>query len=837
MKTTGLFTLIVTLLALTARAQTSANGPATGSANAPANGHITGQVADASSKPVEFATLMLLKATDSTLVKGAVSDGKGQYEFVNVATGRYLIAAQQVGYAKTYSPTVSIDVANASQTLPALTLREESKQLNEVQVTARKPFIEQQVDRTVVNVENSVVSAGSTVLEVLEKSPGVVVDQQNEQLRLQGKAGVIIEIDGKRTYMTTQEVMNLLRNTPSDNVEKIELITNPSSKYDAQGGAGIINIRFKKNKNNGTNGTLTFGSGYQLQPGGRGRGNASLMLNHRAGKLNTFGTYSGAYFTGAGGNDIYRRIPFNGAVTIFDQQATRRNNGDNQNFKVGLDYSPTAKTTIGVLATGFLQNWNQPNAISNTDILNEQLVVQRRFTTGTTSMESSNNINLNANLKHQFNDKGRNVGPRELTADADFVRFDNVATNVLGTQYFSPDRTPSGLPDSLRNRMPSLIDIIVAKTDYVHPLKNGKWETGLKFSRVVSDNDMRFETRSEAWQLDLTRSNRFEYTEQISAAYVNFSTTLGKKTQIQTGLRVENTRSIGNSITLNEVRDRNYTDLFPTVFLTQPLDSSNVLTVSYSRRIDRPNYQNLNPFQSFLDPFTYQQGNPNLRPQYTNAFQLVHVYKGAVNTTLAYSLTNDAIIDEVPRQLAAENKTYITAENIDRQENASLTVNFPVPVTKWWTMQNNIGATYSRYKTIYNDALVELKQTSWNVYSSQNFTLSKSLTLEVSGWYNGRGVYSFWVAQPMGSLNVGLQKSVWEKKGRISLNVSDLFWTQQFRGKTQFQDIDFSVRSFWPSRRVQLTFSYRFGNQNVKASRQRETGADDLKSRAKGGSN
>ena len=792
---------------------------------------ISGSVTDATGKPLEFATVMLLKATDSTLVRGAISDATGHYEIESRSVGQYLVAAQQVGYGKTYSAPFAVSTNQPTLTVPVISLLEEARNLNEVQVTAKKPFIEQQVDRLVVNVENSIVSAGSTVLEVLEKAPGVTVDQQNEQIKVNGKQGVIVEIDGKRSYMTMQEVVTMLRNTPSDNVEKIEIITNPSSKYDAAGNAGIINIRFKKNKNFGTNGNLTLGTGYQLQPGGRGRGNASLALNHRQGKINVFGNYSGARFTGAGGNDIFRRIPYNGTVTYFDQKSTRLNDGYTHNFKAGLDYTITKKTTLGVLATGFIEDWRQPNAITKTDILNADFAVTRRFVTGNSVKNRWDNINLNANIKHDFDGKGR-----EWTADADYVQYNGRSNNLLGTQYFTPDYQLSGSPDSIRNRMPSTIQIGVFKTDFVYPLKKGKFETGLKTSYVVSDNDLTFETKTDAWAVDMGRSNRFKYTENISAVYVNYSTTLGKKTQIQTGLRLEHTFSEGNSITLNQVNRRNYTNLFPTVFVTQPLDSSNTFTFSYSRRIDRPDYQNLNPFIFFLDPFTYQQGNPNLRPQFTNSFQLTHVFKGKINTTLGYGKTTDAIIGEIPRQIASENKTYITSENIDSRDNLNLTVSFPVSVTKWWTMQNNLTAFRTRNKTMYDNKLVELTWSSWNVYSSQNFTLTKTLTLEVSGWYNGRGGYDFWIAQPMGSLNVGLQKSVMEKKGRISLNVSDLFWTQQFRGQTKFQDIDFSVRSYWPSRQARLTFTYRFGNQNVKGTRDRSTGADDLKSRAKSGS-
>lgn len=791
---------------------------------------ISGSVTDTTGKPLEFATVMLLKAQDSTLVRGAISDAAGHYELESRATGQHLVAAQQVGYGKTYSAPFAVIAGQPTLTVPVLSLLEEARKLNEVQVTAKKPFIEQQVDRLVINVENSIVSAGSTVLEVLEKAPGVTVDQQNEQIKVNGRQGVIVEIDGKRSYMTMQEVVTMLRNTPSDNVEKIEIITNPSSKYDAAGNAGIINIQFKKNKNFGTNGNLTLGTGYQLQPGGRGRGNGSLALNHRQGKTNVFGNYSGTRFTGTGGNDIFRRIPYNGTVTYFDQKSTRLNDGYNHNFKAGLDYAITKKTTLGVLATGFIEDQRQPNAITKTDILDANRTVTRRFVTGNSTKNRWDNLTLNTNVKHDFNGKGR-----ELTADADYVQYRGNSNNQLGTQYYTPDYQRIGLPDSIRNRMPSTIQIGVFKTDFVYPLKKGKVETGLKTSYVVSDNDLIFETRTDAWAINLTRSNRFKYTENISAAYINYSTTLGKRTQIQTGLRLEHTLSEGNSITLNKVNRRNYTNLFPTLFVTQPIDSSNTLTFSYSRRIDRPNYQNLNPFVFFLDPYTYSQGNPNLRPEFTNSFQLTHVFKGKVNTTLGYAKTTDAIVGEIPRQIAAENKTYVTSENIDNRTNLNLTVNFPVSVTKWWTMQNNLTAFRTRNKTVYNNELVELTWSSWNVYSSQNFTLTKTLSLEVSGWYNGRGGYDFWISQPMGSLNVGLQKSVMEKKGRISLNVSDLFWTQQFRGRTQFQDIDFSVRSYWPSRQARLTFTYRFGNQNVKGTRDRSTGADDLKSRAKSG--
>jgi len=800
-------------------------------AQQPVKGTITGQCIDQADKPLPFSTMLLLKASDSTLVKGAVADAEGTYLFENIAAGHYRLSAQQVGYTKTRSNEFVLDADHLAIKMPVLKLAEEQRKLAEVTVVAKRPFIEQQVDRMVVNVENSAVAAGNTLLEVLEKAPGVTVDQQNEDIKVRGKSGVIVEIDGKRSYLSTQELMNLLRNTPSDNVEKLEVITNPSSKYDAAGNSGIINIRFKKNKNVGTNGTFTVGLGQTLQPNGRGRASASLNLNHREGKVNLFGTYSVGQYNNFNGNDLYRRIPYQGNVTYFDQHTSRISSSQNHNFKAGIDWSMSKKTTVGALFSGFTDTWNQPNGESNTDILNQDLAVTRRFITNTATSRSLTNLNGNLNIKHQFNTNGR-----ELSVDVDYVTYDGQSNNLLGTQYFTPNGTPSNRPDSVRNLMPSGINILVGKVDYAHPLANGKFEAGLKASRVESDNNLTFETKTDNWAVDPTRSNRFIYTENISAAYVNYSTKLSNKTQLQTGLRLEHTNSVGNSVTLNDVRERTYTNLFPSVFLTHQLDTNNAISLNYSRRIDRPNYQNLNPFIFFLDPYTYQQGNPNLRPQFTHSMQLTHTFKQAFITTLAYSRITDAILSEVPHQIPAENKTYVTTENIDNQDNINLTVSFPIKFTKWWQMQTNLSAFYNRYKSYYNDQLVDMAQTSWNVYSSQNLTLSKTLSVEVSGFYNGKSVYGFFLNQPQGALSIGIQKQVWEKKGRFSLNINDLFWTNQFRGVAQFQDIDLRIHSFWQSRVVRASFTYRFGNQNVKAARQRNTGADDLKNRMQSGS-
>lgn len=801
-------------------------------------GTVNGQVGSNAGKPLEFTTMMLLKATDSTLVKGAISDVSGKYAFDNVGAGNYLIAAQQLGYRKAYSAPFAVDEAHPAVELPALTMTDESKSLTEVQVVAKKPFIEQQVDRIVVNVENSIVSSGSTALEVLEKAPGVTIDRQNDQIQLKGKSGVIVYIDGKQTYLSQQEVSNLLKNTPSDNIASIEIITNPGSKYDAAGNSGIINIKMKKNRNFGTNGSVILSGGYGWvndQNGNllnRPKIGTTLNLNHRTGKVNLFGNYSYTDRLSNNSNEINRVITYNGRTTYFDQYSFRPSQFVGHSYKGGADYFISKKSTIGVLVNGFSNDW-QSVGTNDTYIRDENRRLTSKPTTTTDVRNYLSNLTTNLNYKYEFDGKGR-----EWTVDADYVRYGGQNTNNLSTVYYNAENAVTRPDQDVRNNMPSTINILAFKTDYVHPMKNGsKLEVGLKSSFVNADNNTIYDTlqqESQQWLFDASRSNRFKYDENINAGYVNYAGTVGKKLKVQAGLRAEHTQSVGLSVTLNQRVERSYLNLFPTLFLSRQLDSSNVLNMSYSRRIDRPDYQNLNPFVFYLDPYTYQQGNPFLRPQYTNSVELTHVYKGSVSTTLGFSRTTDFITRETPRQIPEKNITYVTAENLGNLDNVNLNISFPVSVTNWWKMQNNIGTFYQHYETFYSGSLYEVKLVAYNLYTSNNFTLNKTLSAELSAWYNSASQYGFYRSSPQGAFSIGVQKKLMDGKANLKLNVNDPLWLNRFNGRAVVQDINFRVRSQWESRRIGLTFTYRFGNQNVKGERQRNSATSAEQNRVNG---
>ncbi len=801
-------------------------------------GTVRGTVQATSGKALEFTTMMLLKSTDSTLVKGVVSDVDGKYLFENVGAGKYLVSAQQLGFRKTYSAPFTINEAQPALELPTMTMTDESKSLAEVNVVAKKPFIEQQVDRTVLNVENSIVSSGNTALEVLEKAPGVTIDRQNDQIQLKGKAGVIVYIDGKQTYLSQQEVSNLLKNTPSDNIASIEIITNPGSKYDAAGNSGIINIKMKKNKNLGTNGSVILNSGYgwvrDLNGNllNRPKGGATVNLNHRTSKVNLFGNYTYFNRTSNNSNELGRVITYNGQTNYFDQLSFRPSQSVNQSFKAGADYFISTKSTLGVMVNGFSNSW-MSDGVNNTFIRDENRRLISQPVTQTDANELLKNLTSNLNYKYDFDGKGH-----EWTADVDYVRYNGNNSNTLSTVYRNAEGALIRPNQDVRNRMPSTIGIWAFKTDYVRPLKNGaKIELGLKSSIVDTDNNTIYDTlrqEQQQWVFDASRSNQFIYNENINAAYANYAGNIGKL-KVQAGLRAEHTHSIGNSITMNQRIERNYLNLFPTLFLSRKLDTNNVLNVSYSRRIQRPDYQNLNPFVFYLDPYTYQQGNPFLRPQYTNSIELTHVYKDKISTSLNVSRTTDFINDETPRQIPEKGITYVTAENLGSLDNIGLTVSLPITIAKWWNVQTNLNGYYQHYQTFYSGSPYEVKFVAMNLYMSHNITLSKTMSAEVSGWFNSASQYGFYRAQPMGAFNIGVQKKLMDGKANLKLNVNDPFWINQFRGRAVVGDIDFRVKSRWESRRIALTFTYRFGNQNVKGARERNSATSAEQNRMKGG--
>lgn len=788
----------------------------------PVTGKINGQVLDENKNPLEFATIMLLSTSDSSLVKGAISDVAGKYEFMNIAEGNYLVSASMVGYQKIYTRPFILQSETESINLASLALSSDTKTLTEVVVVGEKPFIEQKLDRMVVNVANSIVSSGGTALEVLEKAPGITVDQ-NDVISLKGKQGIIVMIDGKQSYLSASEVSNMLRNMQSNAIEQIEIITNPSAKYDAAGNSGIINIKLKKDKNMGMNGNINAGVGY----GKFEKYNGGLNLNYRQGKVNFFGNYNYGYNKRFNSLRLQRRIVDDGTETFFDAYNYRPMEFENHSYKAGVDFSLNEKNTLGFIATGFFNDGTM-EVINDTKISHEKNQVDSSLIlfNNATSIRQSMSYNLNYRKTFDSTD-------REFTIDLDYSNYEGESNDNIRNFYYNSIGEETGSPLILKSIIPSIVDIKSIKADYVHPLGNGaKLEIGMKSSHVTTDNDVRFDLyEAEQWTVDTTKTNHFKYTENINAGYLNFSKEY-EKLSLQLGLRAEQTISEGNSITLNKVVKRNYLEFFPSIFVSQKLGKDHQLGYSYSRRIDRPTYQDLNPFIYFLDVYSYFEGNPFLKPSFTNSFEISHTFKGMFITSLGYSHTKD-VFTQVTEQNDETMVTKATMANLNSQKNYSLGLTIPVNFTKWWTASNNLSLYYNRFESEFQGGQLDLGQLAYNLNSNHNFTLPNNFSAEVSGMYRSPTVDGIVKARSMYFVAMGIQKTFLDKKATLKLNVHDIFNTMRFRGDIDYQNMDVNILAKWESRQARLTFTYRFGNNDIKPARRRTTGSEAEQNRIK----
>jgi hypothetical protein len=806
--------LITTLITL------SLSGNSLMFANSVLQGTITGLVLDKENQPIPLVNALLLNAKDSTLFKGDIANETGRFVFEKVPDGPYLMMVSSLGYQNEYSNTFIVQ-GNAIA-LPTLVLKMESQVLDEFTVTQKKPFIEQEIDKTVINVSSSIVSIGSSALEVLERSPGVTIDQRGEQLNLNGQPGVIVQIDGKQTFLSAQEVVTLLRNMPSDNIDKIELITNPSAKYDAAGNSGIINIKLKRNINFGTNGNVNLAGGY----GRYGSGTANGTLNRMTGKSSFIVNAGASVNKSFRLNDIFRRIPFEEKLSVFHQKTKRINKTANYNARVIADFSLAQRTKIGVMISAFQNAQVSPHGYSSTTISDEKAIIQQSFKTNFNNGTNTKNLGANLSLRRKTH---KTDG--ELTVDVDYVNYSSLKNSGMNTQYFKPDGQQDNISETVRNNMPSSIKIGVVKFDYTQKLWKGKLETGLKSSLVATDNDMVFETKQANWIVDTTRSNHFRYKENLNALFLNYSGNFSKEIKFQVGLREEHTNAIGNSVTLHQRRARQYFNLFPSLFISAELHPDYVINASFSHRIDRPNYESLNPFEFYLDPYTIIKGNPNLKPQYTNLFQVVHIFKKTLTSTLSYGRIKDLIEDELPLQIASENKTILLTGNIDRKDRIGITISFPIQILKAWSVQTNLIGSYNYFKSQYLNQQLKIKQLTFNLNVSSQLQLGNGVSAELSGWYNTKTYYGMYAAKPVGMLNIGLQKSLYNKTITVRMNANDILGTNYFHGKIIYNDINYDVQTKWQSRLIRLALTYNFGNMQLKPASKRNTASDDLKSR------
>ena len=787
--------------------------------------------------PVENATVELLRSKDSALVKTALSDKSGIAEFENVDFNSYIIRATAVGLKTGFSGSFIINETQTLIEVPSLNLvAKAATQMQNVTVSAKKPFIQKLNDRIVVNVESSMLNAGSSAIEVLERSPGITIDQ-NDVISLRGRAGVIIMIDGKPTPMSGQDLANYLRSLPSSAIDRIDIITNPSSKYDAAGNSGIIDIRMKKDQRLGANGTLTAGFGQGIYP----KANAGTTFNYRNKKLNIFGNYSYAYRENLNHLIINRNFYDNGVFKGSDDKDNYAWMPFNSNtIRFGTDFFLSKKTIIGFVVNGSFNGF-QREANITTVVNNAQNQPDFNFhSIGTNDDHFKNGVG-NINFKHTFDSTGK-----ELTADLDYGIFKSSSITRTASSFYNIDGSSKAEDDILDGDQQGDLRFKTAKVDYVNPMKKGaKLEAGFKTSFVSSDNDAKFwQVYPGGAEVDTGKTNRFFYDENNNAGYLNFSKEY-KKFNFQLGLRAEQTNLKTRQVQGDKQYKNDYLRLFPSAFFNYKLKPEQTLGVSVSRRIDRPSYSQLNPFLFQIDPTIYGTGNPYLNPQMTWSYELSYTMK-SMNFTLGYSHTSDAqtvvlsrikdvIPDFVIKPGQSENITVQIPVNLSSSDYFGLTATMPIKVSKWWNMINNFNLYYNKFNGNLGGVALNEGAPAASIRTNNTFTFKKGWGAEFNANLNTGGQYGYMKTEAQWGVAIGGQKTILKGKGTVRANITDIFWTNLPKATVTYEGryVE-NWHAYRESRVANISFTYRFGNNKVQQARKRSTASEEERQRAGG---
>lgn len=788
-------------------------------------GTITGTVSDEDGNPIATANVILLNADNGQLSKSALTDESGSFQLADIAEGNYMLKVTMLGYAEVSKENIQV---SGDVSVGKLEMKRLATNLKEVSIRGQKPLIEVRADKLIVNVENSIVSAGSSALEILSRSPNVNVDQ-DDNISIKGRQGVTIMIDGRQMAISGTDLANMLKSMPANAIEKIEIISNPGAKYDAAGVAGIINIRTKRNKRMGINGSVNASYGQGVYP----KYNAGGNLNYRNKKISAYTSYNYSK-RGWFNNLILDRRFYDSSDNLagsYRQDNFSKMYFESHSLTLGGDYSLSKKTTLGAVLTGSTFGFN-PDVNNNSTYLDKNNDIDYYFNTSGNHKNNYYNYTINANMRHRFDSTGR-----ELTIDADYARYWSKARQNFTTTYSYTDGVTS-VPDyHMRSELSGLTQIRSIKADYTHPLKkNAKLEAGVKSSYVTSDNEPLFYERTTGdFALDTKRSNHFIYKENINAAYLNANKSW-KKWSTQVGLRVENTNIVADQITLDSTYEWSYTQLFPSLAVQRSIDKKNDVGVTLSRRIQRPNYQQLNPFKYFVDNTTYREGYPYLRPALTYSVELSHTFMKRFITSLTYSVTTDNITQVIqPSETDTGRVTVQTNKNLTRMRYYAFSGAYPYQVTKWWNTMVNFNLYYAHYEGNIANTPLSKGQPAYTLSTTNRFTLPKGFSAELSGWYQSKQVYGYMDLQAMWMLNAGIQKTLMKNKATLRLNIQDAFWKGYPRATSTYDQYieDFTARR--TSRQVSLSFTYRFGNSKIRSARRRG-GAEDEKSRVGNGS-
>lgn len=789
-------------------------------------GKITGRVIDENGSAVDGATISLGRITDSVTIKYELATADGSFNF-DIKEGNYYLLIKAIGKQLYKSEMIAVDAQHLLVKLQTIIMHPATKALQEVVVTAKTPFLEHKVDRTVVNVDALISNAGTTALDVLEKSPGVNIDQGGT-ISFHGKTGVMVYINDKPTYLSGSDLENYLRSMPSSMLSQIELMTNPPAKYDAAGTAGIINIKTKKIKVKGFN----LGMSLSLRQSRYTTTNNSLDFNYRKDKVNVFGTFGYTLSNGFNDVDINRQYFYNGGQPsgAFSQKSYIRTTGSGYTTKLGMDIYASEKTTIGILLNGVIRSPDENNN-SYGQLFNPAGHPDSSVLSQNTEQRKFKNGSANLNYKHTF----KKDGP-EISANLDYLAF-STNNNQLFLNQTANTAGTSILNDQLNGSLPAAIHIYSANADYSAPIAGGwKLEAGAKSSYTNTDNQANyFNTVGGNAAPDYDKTNHFLYKEAINAGYLNLNKDF-KRLSVQAGIRVENTDShghqLGNIKKPDSAFNRNYTSLFPTLYLLYKLDTlgDHQLKLTYGRRIERPYYQDLNPFISPLDKYTFYVGNPYLLPSYSGNVELGYIYKDKISMTLNYI----DIRDRVTETIDIRNGFYYDRPgNIGSTKLYDLNVDAGFEPTSWFSLQLSSDVWHIRSVSNFYTGILDNNSTSFSGQAMLQFKLKNGWNLQTDGKYQSKQSDGQFALTAKGRWNVAASKAL-SPLTTLKLSINDLLYTNINHGAIgNLYETKANFRTLSDTRAVLLTLSMRFGKSVAGQRKHNQTGAGEENDRVK----
>jgi len=782
------------------------------------NSSINGLLVDDQNEAIVFANVALYSSMDSSLVKVETTDIEGVFTMESLEAKKYYLMASYIGHDDLIVNDIDL-TSVGNKNLGSLILSTSSIKLETAVVTAKRALVEVKPDRTVFNVQGTINSTGDNGLELLRKAPGVLVDNNNN-ITVLSRSGVLVYVDGKRLPLGGDDLSNYLQNLTSSQIDRIDIITNPGAKYEAEGNAGIIDIRLKKNENHGMNGSVTANIGR----GTGWRNGISSNLNFRNKALNTY------LQIGAFDNDIRQLYFFDDFINdIFIRNiAVDRTLDTGGNLRWGTDFYLNENSTIGFLTS---VNKSDKTLLSSSDnkiaSASDPSNIDSLLVASNNGFRDFNSQSFNLNYAYNKNESTLNV-------DVDYGRYRTDADSDQPNTYLTPDSTTVLTRANTAYTTPVDIDIYTAKLDYETNLAGGRFGVGTKLSIVQTDNTfVVFDVPLNDRILNTSRSNRFKYDENVYAGYVSYARPISQKLSFTSGLRLEQTEATGDLIPFDPDLEEppvelSYLSIFPNAGFTYSINPQNVVSLNYGRRINRPDYNVLNPFEAQINELSFSKGNPFLSPEIVNNIEVGYLWKFRYNIKLAYSRTTDQITRLIGPDDRDPRARFINWDNLAEQKTYSLNLSLPFEITKRWNAFFNLSGSYLNNQADYGDgAVVDLQAFSYNIFQQHTITLPKGFVGEVSGWFSGPGIWGgVFEYTTSWSLNLGLQKRFFDNKLNVKLSAQDIFNQAGWEGSSEFNGLVSIGRGEWDSRRVSLSMSYSFGNDKVK-SRNRSTGIED----------